>query len=304
MRSRLLLLCPGQGGQHGGMFDLARTHRRARIFLDLLDQCNLPADPALLFANRVAQPAIVAATLAMWEAIRDFSPAPALVAGYSIGELAACSVAGALAPADAVRLAGTRASLMDACLKTSPGQALAAISGLNLPGIDQLIGDDLFCVAIETGEDSCVVGGPAGALPSVQAKVLAGGGRLTRLQVEIASHTPYMAPAVAPFATALHASAIHPLTTPVLSGISATTVDGKSMLIENLSRQLAEKILWMDCMDTCAEAAVTVALELGPGAALSRMLQARHPGIDCRSVADFRSLDGIEKWLGRHFESS
>ncbi|MDB5747196.1 MAG: hypothetical protein JWP72_2044, partial [Massilia sp.] len=37
-------------------------------------------------------------------------------------------------------------------------------------------------------------------------------------------------------------------------------------------------------------------------AGLSRMLQARHPRIATRSVADFRSLDGIAAWLGRHVE--
>jgi [acyl-carrier-protein] S-malonyltransferase len=55
-------------------------------------------------------------------------------------------------------------------------------------------------------------------------------------------------------------------------------------------------------MDATAEAGMTVALELGPGAALARMLQARHPQIACRSVADFRTLDGIVAWLGRHFD--
>jgi [acyl-carrier-protein] S-malonyltransferase len=29
------------------------------------------------------------------------------------------------------------------------------------------------------------------------------------------------------------------------------------------------------------------------------MLQGRHPHIACRSVADFRSLDGIVAWLDR-----
>jgi [acyl-carrier-protein] S-malonyltransferase len=29
------------------------------------------------------------------------------------------------------------------------------------------------------------------------------------------------------------------------------------------------------------------------------MLSARHPGIECRSVADFRTLDGIRNWLAR-----
>jgi [acyl-carrier-protein] S-malonyltransferase len=52
-------------------------------------------------------------------------------------------------------------------------------------------------------------------------------------------------------------------------------------------------------MDTAAEAGITVALELGPGSALSRMLEARHPGIACRSAAEFRTVDGIAAWVGR-----
>jgi [acyl-carrier-protein] S-malonyltransferase len=52
-------------------------------------------------------------------------------------------------------------------------------------------------------------------------------------------------------------------------------------------------------MDTLVESGITVALELGPGATLARMLQARHPQIACRSVADFRSLQGIQSWLAR-----
>jgi [acyl-carrier-protein] S-malonyltransferase len=69
--------------------------------------------------------------------------------------------------------------------------------------------------------------------------------------------------------------------------------------IGDLSRQIAEPIRWKDCMDACAEAGATVALELGPGAALSRMLQARHPGIACRAVSEFRSLGGVRAWLER-----
>jgi [acyl-carrier-protein] S-malonyltransferase len=32
------------------------------------------------------------------------------------------------------------------------------------------------------------------------------------------------------------------------------------------------------------------------------MLQGRHPHINTRSVADFRTLDGIRKWLARAAE--
>jgi hypothetical protein len=55
-------------------------------------------------------------------------------------------------------------------------------------------------------------------------------------------------------------------------------------------------------MDAAAEAGITVALELGPGAALAHA--AKPPShINTRSVADFRTLDGIHKWLERASES-
>jgi len=297
MRSRLLILCPGQGDQHARMFDLARGHARAAALLDSLALPSVDTDPALLFSNRAAQQLIVAAELATWEAIRDDAPAPALVAGYSVGELAAYSVAGALDAADAVHLAGARARAMDACERAHPGQALAAISGLALAHAVALMADDLFYVAIETADDSCIAGGPAAGLLSLEQKVLAAGGRFTRLPVGVASHTSYLAAAVAPFAAALHDAGFRPFTAPVLSGIAALRVDGKALAVEQLSRQLAETITWRGCMDASAEAGITVALELGPGAALARMMQARHPHIACRSVADFRSLSGVRRWL-------
>ena len=297
MSARLLLLCPGQGGQHAGMFDLARTDARAAA---LLDACGLSAGaPESMFDNRAAQPAIVGATLAMWEALRRRVPAPVLVAGYSVGELSAYGVAGALEPVDAIGLAATRAQLMDGAAAATETQALAAISGLPCAGARALAQENGFAIAIVTGHDSCIAGGFDAALAQLEQAVASAGGRLQRLPIGIASHTTLMAPAVAPFADALMAAPFRAQACPVLSGINAATITGKDRAVNTLSRQLSETIVWDDCMDACAEAGITVALELGPGAALTRMLQARHPHIAGRSVADFRSLDGIVAWLGR-----
>lgn len=307
MTGSFALLCPGQGTQHAAMFDIARSDERAerqlqRWALDAqlgmaLDDAL--ADPSLLYANRIAQPLIVAATLAMWSALRDGLPEPALVAGYSIGELSAYAVASALDTADAVHLAGKRAGLMDDCLHDVPEQALAALSGALLAAAGGLLSTHGFHLAIQTGEDSAIVGGPAAALMDLQAGVAALGGRLARLPVSVASHTPYMRPAVAPFAAALRECRWSLPRAPVLAGISGSRINDTDTAIDTLSRQIAEPVRWMDCMDACAENGITVALELGPGATLSRMLQARHPGIACRSVADFRTLAGIRQWLGR-----
>ena len=310
MPSRLALLCPGQGAQHPALFELARGAPQGNTLLEQWmpgAQLDAPldtvlSDPTLLFANRVAQPLIVAATLATWEALRSDMPAPALVAGYSIGELAAYGVAGSLAPADAVKLAATRARLMDACLRGTPRQALAAISGLPLRSAADLVRQHQFHVAIETGEDSLIAGGAFDQLAALQRAIDASGGRLSVLPVAVASHTPLMRAAVAPFAALLEQQHFLDPQVPVLSGITAEPLQQAGKAITHLSRQIAETIVWKDCMDACAEAGITVALELGPGAALSRMLHARQPQIACRSVADFRSLDGVKKWLVRNVD--
>ncbi len=308
---RLLLLCSGQGGQHPAMFDLARTSPAAGALLDRLAASSAIVTVTAgggtlntndIYANRNAQPLIVAATLGMWEAIREFSPPPALVAGYSIGELAAYGVAGALAPEAAIALATERARLMDNCALALPGQALTAISGLALPRIAAIIAEHAFYMSIENGDDACVAGGPASAAEELEQAIAQAGGRTTRLQVEVASHTPYMQAAVAPFAESLRQTAFGAMTAPVLAGVGATAISGKTQAVDQLSRQLAETIHWAACMDAAAEAGITYALELGPGAALTRMMQNRHPHINTRSVADFRTLDGIRKWLERAAE--
>lgn len=310
MANRLAILCPGQGGQSRRMFDFARTNTRAEVLLDrwsLNERIGRPveqavADEAALFSNRIAQPLIVAATLVAWEAIKDCLPSPVVVAGYSIGEVSSYAVAGALAADDAISLAVSRARLMDACLRASSRQSLMAVSGLNLQTISKLLHQHDAYIAIETGEDNFIVGGFAASVAAVEGAVLRLGGRIGMLPVEMASHTPLMHDAVAPFRDELDRHAFADPQFPVLSGISAEPVYRKDQAISVLSRQIAEPIRWMDCMDACAEAGVTVALELGPGASLSRMLQTRHPQIACRSVADFRTTEGLGAWIRRHFD--
>ncbi|WP_308788931.1 ACP S-malonyltransferase [Telluria aromaticivorans] len=291
------------------MFDMARDNPAAGRLLDAWFD-----DPALAgplreslegparFSNRVAQPSIVAATLATWTALGELAPAPALVAGYSIGELAAWGVAGALDPLDAVKLAVERARLMDACMASGPPQGMVALSDMPIGSADELLQRFGFHAAIVTGDDTLVAGGLARQREALAEAAVAAGGRAAVLPVEVASHTPLMGAAVAPFAALLHAQRWSAPAFPVLSGISAEPLQDASRAVDHLARQLAEPIRWKDCMDACVEAGVTVALELGPGAALSRMLQARHPDIACRSITEFRSLGGVCSWLGRQLE--
>lgn len=307
---RLAILCPGQGSQHPQMFDLASTDSRVHKLLQqwpLGKICGMPlpmvlAEHDLLFANRIAQPLIVAAELAIWEAIKHHIPAPALVAGYSIGEVASYGIAGALSAQQVIELAASRALYMDACLEAPTQQALMAISGLRSAATHDLLAQHGLSIAIENGADNLIVGGWLHSLQAAEPMLMQMGGHLSMIPVEIAAHTRLMLHAVAPFKEQLEHCSFLPFDSPVMAGISAELVAGKKQAVALLPRQIAEKICWAQCMDACAEAGITVALELGPGAALSRMLRTRHPAIETRSVADFRTLAGVLKWLERYLQ--
>lgn len=310
MTARLAILCPGQGGQHAGMLDLALADARGR---EVLEACALEthfgqplaallADDRLLFANRYAQALVTSASLAMWATLKDELPAPALVAGYSIGELSAYGVAGALPVPQVITAAVQRAQYMDDCLHTEPQQGLLALSGIDAATVrGQLQGQSAW-IAIETGFDSMIIGGTHAALAAMQQQWQAGGARVSPLPVGIASHTPLMAAARIPFTAMLQTLDWQVPQVRVAEGISGQLIDTVAAAQSSLSRQLAEPIQWAACMDACAEQGITVALELGPGAALSRMLRERHPAIACRSMQDFRSSAGALRWLTAQLE--
>lgn len=304
MSRRLAILCPGQGAQHAGMFSvLGQPVAHALLqewgLEDVLGQPleRVLADPAMQAANRIAQPLVVAATLAAWHAVKRVLPAPALVAGYSIGELSAYGVAGSLSGREALRLAAARAEAMDDCKAGQPRQAMVAVSGLPAAALGSLLPAGQAHIAISTGIASFVVGGLADAMPALEQAARNAGAQVTPLPVQVASHTPLMHDAVQPVLALLRASRFDVPRMPVLAGISGELVTSADAAQRLLSRQVAEPVRWDECMDACAEAGVDKVLELGPGAGLARMFHARHPQISCRSVADFRTVDGLRRWV-------
>lgn len=312
MTNRVAILCSGQAGQHAGMFDIIREDAHACQLLQtwpLEELCghglqDILSNEQLLFSNPIAQPLVVAAILATWEAVKELIPRPVITAGYSIGELASWAVAGAIAPAEAIRLAALRAKLLQACIAPGQPQVMLAISLshalIKFAELEPVLRSHGFFIAIEVDEDAVIAGGLLGNADALETAVIAAGGKVTRLPIEIASHTPWMRNAVTPFEEAVIASDLHAPIFPVLAGISGARLHSKDAAASALSRQLAEPIRWRAMMDSLEEAGVTMAIELGPGAALAKMLKTRHPHIECRSIAEFKSLAGLKRWLEQY----
>jgi [acyl-carrier-protein] S-malonyltransferase len=304
----LAVLCSGQGGQHPQLLQLVIGNAAGESVLregaavlgeDVRDWL---ARPEILFENRIAQPLICLAQLAIWSALEPLLPAPSAFAGYSVGELASYACAGAMGARDLAHLARVRAEMMDAAASKAGG--LVAVSGLGRGDIASLCSGHAVWIAIVNGEEAFVVGGATADLAAFSADAGAKGAELTPLPVGLPAHTPLLARAAALFQHALDHSRLRAPKVPVLAGIDATWVTDRAIAAAKLDAQLSATIEWSRCLDALYERGCRVYLELGPGSALAHMARRRlGEHVDARSVEDFRSLEGIARWVRERYSS-
>jgi [acyl-carrier-protein] S-malonyltransferase len=296
----LALLCPGQGAQHAAMFEHVRDLPAARNVLEAAsavlgrDVFAAAADESR-FGNALAQPLLCAASLAHWQGLREAVQAPVLVAGYSIGELAAHAIAGSVDAATCLALAARRAWLMDSASPADAG--LQAVLGLERHVLQPLCDLHGAYVAIANGHDHFIVGGTHASLQGLADAARARGAGIRPLPVHVPAHTPLLAAAVAPFAAALDASALQAPRLPLLAGIDARPVRDRTTAVHTLSLQLAQTIEWAQVMRQAFERGARVFLQLGPGNALARMVAPAYPCCEVRAVEEFQSLEGAAAWV-------
>ena len=126
----LAILCFGQGRQHPGMFALtgdrpeaADLFRHAATLIGGRDPREIvrTGTSDTLHHNRTGQILCSLQALAAAAALRDVMPDRLVVAGYSVGEVAAWGVAGFLSMIDTLDLAARRAEVMDAASPPAMG---------------------------------------------------------------------------------------------------------------------------------------------------------------------------------------
>ena len=308
MDSPIAILCSGQGTQHPGMFDLVAlapeagpSLEAAREVLGGQDprQFVQEADPETLFSNRNGQVLCCTQALAAWAILRPHFPGSIVLAGYSVGELAAWGCAGLLEPPELLRLAVSRAELMDETGGTDSG--LEAIIGLSRSVVEALCRTHNAHIAIINGQTSFIVGGAKDALKIIHDEAIkAGATRAITLRVAVASHTPLLAEASRRYDDILAHLPLPdhpPKGIRLLSGMDGETVFDIAEGRQKLAAQISRTIHWEACLDSCRAVAAEAYLELGPGRALANLARETSPQARIHSVEDFRSPAGLVAWL-------
>ncbi|OAK58096.1 ACP S-malonyltransferase [Variovorax paradoxus] len=288
------IVVSGQGMQHPDMLPwLAEddTVRAMQRMLGIDDWRACAKDPAWAGRNANAQVLLTGLALAAWAQLAPHLPAPAAVAGYSVGELAAFAVAGVFDADTALGLARHRAALMDRAAAAN-ATGLMGVSGVSESLLERVCEEFGLVVAIRNGIDSVVLGGLQAMLPRAVEAARRRGAHAVLLHVQVASHTPWMAEAARGFASRVAPMAFRAAGMPLFSDAQGRVAQ-PPQLKHALAMQIDHPVRWDECMEGIAGRRVACVLEIGPGQALARLWNSRYADTPARSVDEFRSAEAI-----------
>jgi phthiocerol/phenolphthiocerol synthesis type-I polyketide synthase A len=148
------------------------------------------------------QPVLVGMQLALTALWRSYDVEPDAVIGHSMGEVTAAVVAGALSPADGLKVIATRSRLMSRL----SGQGAMALLELDPESAEALIVDyPQLTLAVYASPRQSVIAGPPDQVDAVIAVVAAQDRLARRIEVDVASHHPIIDPVLPELRTALAA---------------------------------------------------------------------------------------------------
>lgn len=270
---RIGLLFTGQGSPtYTGPALAAAALRRRFDELDRIYQLAAldlaaagPAAPGATSADTaVAQPAILAHSLAGLWLLERLGVSGSVAIGHSLGEIAALCWAGGCDAATALRLAAARGRAM-----ADHGES-GAMASLDAPAAvaGELLGGTGATIAAFNGPARTVISGAENDVATVLAHAAARGIAAHRLKVARAFHSPRVAAAAAELGRALAPIAWGALRRPVASTVTGTLLAPDADLAALLLTQVTSPVRFSDAM-TAARPLADLWIEVGPGHALA-----------------------------------
>lgn len=276
---KIALLFAGQGAQRSGMgrsiYEASAAVRKAMdeaesIRPGTLAQCFEGPDEALRQTVNT-QPCLMLVDYACALVAREAGVTPDCAAGFSLGEVAAAAFAGMLSFEAAFRLVIRRAELMQAAAERHPG-AMGAVLRLSVEQVEAICAHVGEAYPVNYNcPGQIVVACLEDRFEALTAAVTAQRGRVMRLNVSGAFHSPWMKEAEAGLSEYLAGIGLRTPDIPLYANATGTPYAGDLKAL--LSRQVASPVRFEDSVRAMAEAGVDTFVEVGPGTTLSGLVR-------------------------------
>ena len=244
----------------------------------------------------VTQPLVVAATLlAHEELVRRGAPEAAeiIVAGHSVGEIAAYAIAGVISADDAVKLAATRGAEMAKACAAEPTGMAAVLGGDEAEVLTRL--ESLGLVPANRNAAGQIVAAGATAALEKLAEDPPAKARVRVLATAGAFHTHYMASALDAYAAAAASVTVSEPTATLLSNADGQPVASAADAMDKLVAQMTKPVRWDLCSATMRDRNVSAIAEFPPAGTLVGIAKRELRGTPTRAIKAPADLDGLDE---------
>jgi phthiocerol/phenolphthiocerol synthesis type-I polyketide synthase E len=281
---RVVFLFPGQGAQHIGM---ARgLYESEPVFAEHFDQCAAGFGEELSIDLRAevfdgtarnlertdrTQPALFTVEYALAKLIETYGVRPAAMAGHSIGEYVAATIAGVFDIATAIKVVSMRARLMHA----APRGVMIAVA-LSPDAITEHLSADVDVAAVnEPG--GCVVAGSEENIRKFSDRLTEQGIVARRVRTSHAFHSRLMDSMIPEFTGFLSRLTLREPQIPLLSNVTGTWLAASEATnAATWARQVRSTVRFSDEVDVLLADPHRILVEVGPGGTLTASAT-RHP---------------------------
>lgn len=285
-------LFSGQGDQYPGMGkELYEQYDAAAKAFRMCDSLR-PGTMAQCFEGTAeelketknTQPCLFAMELAAAAVLLDKGITPDAIAGFSLGEVVAATVAGIFDRETGFQLVCKRGQLMQAEAERFD-TAMAAVVKLTAEQVSQICEKypDIYPVNFNC-PGNITVSGLAEQMPAFSADVKAAGGRALPLKVKGAFHSPFMEPAADAFAAELAKADIRKGDIVLYSNVTAQPYGDDAVGL--LSKQIASPVQWEGIIRNMIASGIDTFIEIGPGRTLTNMVKKIDPEVTAKTVTE------------------